>query len=248
MSRRGARNREIDSGFMRVLLSPLLHTTTGGTIIVGSMDPGEIAINFAVFLFSLSVHECAHAVAAEYSGDPTSRYLGRITLNPMAHIDPFGTVIFPLFGMIFAGGVFFGWAKPVPFNPMNLRNRKLGEIVIAVAGPASNLLLVVVCAVLMKFLFGGNRLPFGDMSDAIYHILRVGIIWNISLAVFNMLPVPPLDGSHVLRNLLPDSLADLYSEINPMIGFVILIALVQIGVTAWISAPIYVLLNQFLNS
>jgi Zn-dependent protease len=212
------------------------------------MNPGEIAVNFVVFLFSLSVHECAHAVAAEYSGDPTSRYMGRITLNPMAHIDPFGTVIFPLFGMIFAGGVFFGWAKPVPFNPMNLRNRKLGEIIIAVAGPASNLLLVAIFAILMKVLFAGGQSPFGDMSDAVYHILRVGIIWNIGLAVFNMLPIPPLDGSHVLRNLLPDSLADLYAEINPMIGFVILIALVQIGVTAWISTPIYVLVNQFLNS
>lgn len=231
-----------------MLLSLLAQHTTGGATIVGNLDPGDIAVNFVVFLFSLSVHECAHAVAAEYSGDPTSRYQGRITLNPMAHLDPFGTVIFPLMGMILAGGVFFGWAKPVPFNPMNLRNRKLGEIIIAVAGPASNLLLVVICAVLMRVLFSGNQSAMGDMSEAVMNVLWVGIQWNIGLAVFNMLPVPPLDGSHVLRNLLPDSLADLYSQINPMIGFVILIALVQIGVTAWISRPIYEFVINFLRA
>jgi len=216
---------------------------------MGNMTPGDIAINFVVFLFSLSVHECAHAVAAEYSGDPTSRYLGRITLNPMAHIDPFGTVIFPLFGLIFAGGVFFGWAKPVPFNPLNLRNRKLGEIIIAAAGPASNLVLLGICVALMKVFFFSDMVSenaLGDMSDAIRNVLLVGIQWNLGLAVFNMLPIPPLDGSHVLRNLLPDSLADIYSQVSPMVGFIILILLVNIGVTGWIARPIVNLISGFL--
>jgi Zn-dependent protease len=215
---------------------------------VGDINPGDIVIQFVVFLFSLSVHECAHAVAAEYSGDPTGRYQGRITLNPMAHIDPLGTVVFPLMGLLYGGGFFFGWAKPVPFNPLNLRNRKLGEIIIAAAGPASNLLLVIICAVLMKFFFTGNQQMLGDMSDAVRNILRAGIQWNIGLAVFNMLPVPPLDGSHIMRNLLPDSLSDIYSQLTPLAGFIILIVLVQIGVAGWIAAPIYQLVNSFLYS
>src|SRR5262249_39531656 len=151
-----------------------------------------------------------------WSGDPTGRYQGRITLNPMAHIDPIGTVILPLSMMIF-GGFMFGWAKPVPFNPLNLRNRKLGEIVIAAAGPASNLLLVMICAALMKIFFFSDVIPigfFGDFTEGIAMILKSAIRLNIVLAVFNMIPIPPLDGSHIMRNLLPDTLADVYSQLS----------------------------------
>lgn len=217
---------------------------------MGNIDPGMIAIQFAVFLFSLSVHEAAHALAANWSGDPTGRYQGRITLNPMAHIDPIGTVILPLSMMIFGGGFMFGWAKPVPFNPLNLRNRKLGEIIIAAAGPASNLLLVVICAILVKVLFPDNVVSpnlFGDYAGGVASILETAIFLNIILAVFNMIPIPPLDGSHVLRNLLPDSLADVYSQLSPMAGFIILIVLVNIGVTAWLARPLVALVQGFLG-
>jgi Zn-dependent protease len=217
---------------------------------VENIDPGVIAIQFAVFLFSLSIHECAHALAANWSGDPTGRYQGRITLNPMAHIDPIGTVILPLSMMIFGGGMMFGWAKPVPFNPLNLRNRKLGEILIAAAGPASNLVLMVICAVLMKIFFYSDivsRDAFGDVSGAIFTILQYGIVMNIVLAVFNMIPIPPLDGSHILRNVLPDTLADRYSQLSPLAGFVILILLVNIGVTGWLATPILNFVNAFLR-
>lgn len=217
---------------------------------MGDINPGLIAIQFAVFLFSLSVHEAAHALAANWSGDPTGRYQGRITLNPMAHIDPIGTVILPLSMMIFGGGFMFGWAKPVPFNPLNLRNRKLGEIIIAVAGPASNLLLVIICAVLVKVLFPDNVVSssfFGDYAGGVASILEAAIYLNIILAVFNMIPIPPLDGSHVLRNILPDSLADAYSQLSPMAGFIILIVLVNIGVTAWLARPLVALVRGFLG-
>lgn len=214
---------------------------------MGGLNPGEIAINFVVFLFSLSVHEASHALAAEYSGDPTGRYQGRITLNPIAHIDPIGTLLLPLMGLIYASGFFFGWAKPVPFNPMNLRNRKVGEIVIAAAGPASNLLLLILSVIGLKILIGSPQM-FGDLSDGVGYVLRTAIQWNLGLAIFNMLPVPPLDGSHILRNLLPDSLADIYSQMNPLVGFVVLIVLVNIGVTTWLSRPLWNLILGFLNS
>src|SRR5262245_6741293 len=116
-------------------------------------NPEEIIIWFVVFLLSLTVHECAHAWAAELSGDPTGRYLGRVTLNPIPHIDIFGTVIFPLVAIV-SGAFMFGWAKPVPFNPTNLRDRRWGEIFIAVAGPLSNVLLVILFVVLYKVIFG----------------------------------------------------------------------------------------------
>lgn len=217
---------------------------------MGNIDPGVIVIQFVVFLLSLSVHECAHALAAEVSGDPTGRYLGRTTLNPIPHIDPMGTLILPLAMMIFGSGFLFGWAKPVPFNPLNLRNRRWGEIFIASAGPASNVVLMIICAVLMKIFFYSemaSRSPFGDMSDAVWLTLMEGIRLNIVLAVFNMIPVPPLDGSHVVRNLLPDSLADIYSQVTPMVGFVILILLVNIGVTAALARPIFQLVTVFIR-
>lgn len=212
------------------------------------LDPGVIIIWFVVFLLSLTVHECAHAWAAERSGDPTGRYLGRITLNPLPHIDIFGTIIFPLIA-ITTGGWMFGWAKPVPFNPMNLRDRKMGEIMIALAGPMSNILLAILCIILYKVIFGGSLISpgfAGGLNQPIAMMLQVGIYLNIILAVFNLIPVPPLDGSHVLRNLLPESLADMYAQVPVWAGFLVIFLLVRMGVTSALISPLVNLAQMIL--
>ncbi|MFN0087550.1 MAG: site-2 protease family protein [Blastocatellia bacterium] len=214
-----------------------------------NLDPGRIIIWFVVFLLSLTIHECAHAWAAERSGDPTARYLGRVTLNPIPHIDIWGTIVFPLFA-ITTGGWMFGWAKPVPFNPLNLRDRKWGEIFIAIAGPASNILLMIIFAVLYKLVFRSSLVSpamLGDLEQPIRMMMGIGITINIVLAVFNMIPIPPLDGSHVLRNLLPDSLAESYALIPDWIGFIALIMLVRTGFTSFLTAPIFSLVDTFLR-
>jgi Zn-dependent protease len=203
-------------------------------------DPGQIVIWFVVFLLSLTVHECAHAWAAEKSGDPTGRYLGRITLNPIPHIDIFGTVIFPLVA-ITSGGMMFGWAKPVPFNPVNLRDRRWGEIAIALAGPFSNLMLVVIFMILFKVFLASGVISFdtfGGPESPLFMMLRIGIMLNIVLAVFNLIPIPPLDGHHVLRNLLPDSLAEAYANIPDWVGFIVLFLLIMVGFTSALIQPI----------
>jgi Zn-dependent protease len=215
-----------------------------------NLDPGKIIVFFVIFLLSLTVHECAHAWAAEKSGDPTGRYLGRITLNPIPHIDIFGTVIFPLVA-ITTGGLMFGWAKPVPFNPINLRDRRWGEIFIAMAGPLSNVMLVIIFMILFKVIFGASIISpdtLGDLAQPVGMMLETGIQLNIVLAVFNMLPIPPLDGSHVLRNLLPDSLAESYARIPEWMGFVVLFLLISVGFTSLLIVPIIRLVYALLIS
>jgi Zn-dependent protease len=211
------------------------------------LDIGQIIIWFVVFLLSLTVHECAHAWMAERVGDPTGRYLGRVTLNPIPHIDIFGTVIFPLIAVT-TGGWMFGWAKPVPYNPLNLKNRKLGEILIAAAGPLSNVLLLIVFLVLAKVLFRtslGNSL--GDMADPIGAMMQIGMSLNIILAVFNLIPIPPLDGSKILMNLLPDSMAEAYSHVPDWAGFIVLFLLIQVGFTSALIRPIQEFVYTLLN-
>ncbi|MFN0112588.1 MAG: site-2 protease family protein [Blastocatellia bacterium] len=189
----------------------------------------NLIIWFVVFLLSLTVHECAHAWMAERVGDPTARYLGRVTLNPIPHIDPIGTIVFPLLAYT-SGAMFFGWAKPVPYNPSNLRDRKWGEILIAAAGPLSNVLLAFIFLGLWKVLLQTSLVhSLGDMQAPIKAVLDKGIDVNIVLAVFNMIPVPPLDGSKVLMNLLPDSIAEPYSQLPDWSGFIVLFLLARAG-------------------
>lgn len=210
---------------------------------------GDIIIGFVVFLLSLTVHECAHAWAAEKVGDPTGRYLGRVTLNPIPHIDPLGTILLPLVAMA-SGGWMFGWAKPVPYNPLNLRNRKWGEIIIAAAGPLSNLLLVVIFLILARLVFRSSWISpdaLGDLAAPIATVVRFGLVWNVILAVFNMIPIPPLDGSKVLMNLLPDSIAESYAQIPNWAGFIVLFLLIQIRFTESLTAPIFRLVETLLN-
>lgn len=184
-------------------------------------------------LLALTVHECAHAWAANRMGDPTARMLGRITLNPIKHLDPLGTLALFLSGM-------FGWAKPVPINPRNFSNIGRGMMLVALAGPLSNLMLAGFFALVYKafFLFGPSlmaRAP--EVASPVYAMVEISVVINVSLAVFNMIPVPPLDGSKVITYLLPPNKAFAFSKIEPY-GFMILLVLIVTGVVHTVVSPV----------
>lgn len=188
-------------------------------------DIGDIIIQIVAFLMAISFHECAHAWAAKKLGDPTGEVEGRLTLNPAAHIDPVGTILLPMMALLTTSGRFFiGWAKPVPINIYNFKNPKQGMIWSAVAGPAMNLALAVAGTFLLKLVFA-----LGFNSLAIEALLESIILVNVGLAVFNMLPIPPLDGGHVLLGLLPREQANFYRSIEPY-GFFIILGLSYFGV------------------
>jgi len=190
-------------------------------------DIGQSLIILAVLLFSLTVHEMAHALTADWYGDPTARRLGRISLNPAVHVDPVGTIMLPLLGLL-AGGFVFGWAKPVPVNPANLKNHRRDFLVIAAAGPASNILMAIVASQLLGLVPGGlgasEGVP-GVLATFGFAMIQL----NLLLAVFNMLPVPPLDGGNVLAGVLPEAIAASYDRLVRPYGFVILIVLMATG-------------------
>jgi len=203
-------------------------------------------VGFLVFIFSVVVHETAHGVVAEHFGDPTARLSGRITLNPIPHIDPIGSVLIPI--MAFVSSVpFIGWAKPVPVNSANLRNPLVHNAYVAAAGPASNLLLI--CAgsvlwILVRVLFkhipaldagGENTLLFFDL------LCQNLIMINSVLLVFNLLPIPPLDGHWILMRFLPPGPREMLAAIAPF-GFFILLILLWVGVLgAILSVPLKLL-------
>jgi Zn-dependent protease len=167
------------------------------------------------------VHEAAHAWTADRLGDPTARMLGRITLNPMRHIDWIGTVAFPLIAMI-TGAPLLGWAKPVPVNWHNLKAPRRDFAIVAAAGPISNLLLALIVAPLFAFLYASQGVDRPAIWSAKFVVL------NVSLAVFNMIPMPPLDGGNVLSGFVPESFARMIDGLRPY-GFIILYALMFTG-------------------
>ena len=190
-------------------------------------DIGQLLIIFPVLLLSLTIHETAHAVTADWYGDPTARRLGRISLNPVVHVDPVGTIMLPLLGIL-AGGFVFGWAKPVPVNPANLTRPRQDFLVIAAAGPVSNILLAVAASWLLGVIPGGVGAVGGVpalLATFGFALLQL----NLLLAVFNMLPIPPLDGGNVLAGLLPETLAVTYDRLIRPYGFVILLLLMATG-------------------
>ena len=192
-------------------------------------DIGQLLVILSVLLCSLTVHEMAHAVTADWFGDPTARRLGRISLNPLVHLDPVGSVLLPLVGY-FAGGFVFGWAKPVPVNTANLKNHRRDFLVIAAAGPASNIALAIGASVLLGAVPGGLGASEG-VAGALASFGFTMLQLNLLLAVFNMLPIPPLDGGNVLAGLLPETLAAGYDRLIRPYGFLILIVLM---VTGWL--------------
>ena len=189
----------------------------------------EAALMAVVLLFSIIVHEVAHGYVALLNGDPTARMLGRLTLNPGPHIDPVGTILLPLLLLLSHAGILFGWAKPVPVNPLNYRNLRWGEITVSAAGPLSNLALAVAFALLL-------HLELGNVG--LLKLAYFGVTINIFLALFNLIPIPPLDGSHILSILLPRDLARLYHYLDP-VGFVLILILFYTGILSAIIMPLY---------
>lgn len=160
------------------------------------MNPIDIIFSIAILIMSVVVHEVSHGYAASILGDQTARYQGRLTLNPIKHLDPIGSVVVPLITSLF--GFTFGWAKPVPVNPYNLRNRRYGELIVASVGPLSNLALAGIFAAVIRYLVAS-----GNYSCPFLSIAATVVLINIVLAIFNLVPIPPLDGSKVLFGLLP---------------------------------------------
>lgn len=191
-----------------------------------NVDLASLIIPFVVLLMSLTFHEAAHALSADILGDSTARRLGRVSLNPAVHIDPIGTLLFPLVAMM-SNLPIIGWAKPVPVNPANLHGHwQRKYMLIAAAGPASNLVLATVGAIGLHLIgFTGGSSP---AASEIFEFLRVMVVLNVLLAVFNMIPVPPLDGGNVLSGLLPPRLAWQFDRLRPW-GFLILYGLMFSG-------------------
>ena len=209
---------------------------------IDSLD--VIIPSFLVLIFSLSFHEAAHAWMADRLGDPTARLLGRLTLNPLSHIDWIGTVLFPLLAMV-SGLPLIGWAKPVPVSWANLRSPRRDFAVVAIAGPISNLILAVgAAAVLVPLLSGGGLGADGSLSRPAV-VLLMAVNLNVLLAVFNMIPVPPLDGGNVLSGIVPESVARGIDTLRPY-GFLILYALMFTGVLGRIAYPVQDMLLRWL--
>jgi Zn-dependent protease len=203
-----------------------------------NIDVAQVLISFIVLLFSLTVHEMAHAWTADRLGDPTARLLGRVSLNPLVHADPIGTVLFPLIAMI-TGAPLIGWAKPVPVNVRQLRHHRRDYVLVAAAGPASNLLMAVTAGCLLAVLpISPQTLDEANVSAPLATFLSQAMRLNVLLAVFNMIPIPPLDGGNVLAGLLPNQLAGLFNQIRPY-GFILLYALILTGGFDMLVVPPY---------
>jgi Zn-dependent protease len=196
----------------------------------------EAALMAMVLLFSVVVHEVAHGYVALVNGDPTAKMLGRLTLNPVPHIDLVGTIVVPALLLISHAGILFGWAKPVPVNPLNYRHYRWGETLVSAAGPLSNLALAVIFALVLRS---------GLENPGLVKLASFGVSINIILALFNLIPIPPLDGSHILSILLPRDLARLYAYLQP-VGFVLILILFYTGVLWAILMPLYRQIIMFL--
>ncbi len=217
---------------------------------------GDLIIWFVVFLFSLSFHESAHAWTSEKFGDYTGRAQGRITLNPIPHINIIGTIALPLMSFMSGGISMFGWAKPVQTNPLLWRDKKKANIMVSAAGPISNFILATIGFLALKIMliaeivrprFANEGGPFDIVvptaPDAgfltpLTTLLCIFLILNVSLGIFNLIPIPPLDGSHVLESLLPYEMAEAFAAIRPY-GFILLLILIMTPVLDWIFGPVF---------
>ena len=194
-----------------------------------------IAVAIIPVLFAITVHEVAHGWVASKFGDSTAKMLGRLSLNPVKHIDPVGTILVPAL-MLFLGGFLFGWAKPVPVDSRNFKNPRYDMIWVAIAGPLSNLLMAFMWAIILKLCYVFLQSEH-MLFDPLIAMAQIGIQINIVLFVLNLIPIPPLDGSKVLMGLLPGSMSYKLSRIEPY-GFFIVLALIYLGVFSVILKPV----------
>lgn len=202
---------------------------------MGEINIGLAVTQLLVFLFAITVHEASHALTADLCGDPTAKRLGRISLNPIVHIDLFGTILFPLM-LSLSGGPAIGWAKPVPFNPLNLKKPKLQAALIAAAGPGSNMILALLAAgAFQAFGMLHGSLPDGAVQP-VFYLVFLGCVINVYLAVFNLLPIYPLDGSTVLNGLLSDEMSAKFMELQRY-GFLLLAVFVFTGASDVVLRP-----------
>jgi len=198
-------------------------------------DVITVAIVFLVLLFSLSVHEAAHAWSASRLGDDTAKRLGRVSLNPVVHIDPIGTLLLPLIALASGSGLIFGWAKPTPVNVRNLGRPRRDSVLVTFAGPASNLAIAVLATLVLQRSGGVMQL-----------IAFEALSLNVLLAVFNMLPIPPLDGGQILMTLLPPRIS-LQLRFLYEYGFLILMGLMFTGILGYLVGPPYYVILSWLR-
>ena len=222
------------------------------------LNPVDIFFEVIVLLFAICVHESAHAWMANRLGDPTAKMLGRISLNPIVHIDPFGTILMPLI-LIVLGFPPFGWAKPTPVDTRNFKNVMRDDILTAVAGPVSNFLTaflsVIALAIIVHGSGGGVSSHFGgaDVATPLAKLFSFAILINVVLGVFNLIPLPPLDGSHVIRHFLSYDALRVYDRVGYIALVIVLFVLPMVGcsvvntlITPFL-ALFYALLNQLLR-
>ena len=196
----------------------------------------EVIIMVTVLFFSVIVHEVMHGYVAKLNGDPTAQLYGRLTLNPLPHIDLVGTIIVPALLYFSQSGFLFGWAKPVPVDPRNFRNYRLGELTVSAAGPGSNLILAIIFAQL---------LPWAENNPGLSYFCYFGVIINLYLMLFNLIPIPPLDGSRIVMPLLPRNLQYYYAQLEPY-GFILILLLIYSGLWHAFVSPVFRLLKNTL--
>jgi len=180
------------------------------------MEP-TVIFSIAILIMSVVIHEVAHGYAALWLGDVTAKYAGRLTLNPIKHIDPLGSIILPSILALLPGGFIFGWAKPVPYNPYNLKSQRWGELIVAAAGPLSNIIIAIFFGILIRFA------PLMNLPSSFIEISFTVVLINLVLAIFNLMPIPPLDGSKILYALLPTEKAIAFKNFTQRYSIFLLI-------------------------